>query len=247
MDNDYQLELSAIKYLDFLNSPNGQTQKKVLADAILKVLPKNPRSAILDAGCGPGWLAANLKKHCQSVEACDSSDFLIKVAKVEFPNINFQVADLNKPLPYLKNFFDCVILNMVAPDLGAPDGAFKNLCAVLKPDGKLIITIPNPRLTYPAAVWKRGVLGFILRQKPQLKIKNPPLEGKKIQREFGENIKIGSYYHSLPYYIQTAKNAGLKLKQQQEIKSQTDSPNFDLTYQLYRYPLILLLEFEKRT
>ena len=57
----YQDPPTAIKYLDFLNSANGQIQQRVLTDAIFSCLPKNADAKILDAACGPGWLSANLK------------------------------------------------------------------------------------------------------------------------------------------------------------------------------------------
>ncbi|HYV33252.1 MAG TPA: hypothetical protein VE973_00175, partial [Candidatus Limnocylindria bacterium] len=93
--------------------------------------------------------------------------------------------------------------------------------------------------------WKRSLLDVLLGKKPKLKIKTPPVSGQKIQREFGKNVKIDSFFYSLDNYLKAGEDAGLKLNLKQEIKSQTDSSNFDLNYQLYRYPLILLLEFSK--
>jgi SAM-dependent methyltransferase len=241
----YQDEATAIKYIDFLNSENGQIQQKILATAILGQLPKNRNAIILDAGCGPGWLANLLKKDFPGLEACDASPFFIKFAQSNYKDINFKVAELSQPLPYPKNHFDCVILNMVGPDLSNLALAFKNIASVLKSGSKLIMTAPNPKYTYPAAEWKRGLLGALLGQKPKLKIKNPPLSGKIIMREFGKKIQIASHYYTLDYYVQNANDGGLKLNNQLEIKSATDSGKFDLNYQLFRYPLLLLLEFEK--
>lgn len=241
----YQEFGPAIKYLDFLNSKNGEIQKAVLFKAINSRLPKGHKIKILDAACGNGWLSGMLKKEHFHVDAFDASEFFIQFAKSFHKDINFKVADIEKPLPYQKHAYNVVILNMVGPDIKSLRAAFKNLSLVLKPGGKLIMTIPNPKFTYPAAVWKRGILGFLLLQKPQLKLKTPPLAGEKIKREFGKNLKIDSYYYTLDSYIQNAHSAGLQLKENFAITSKTDSPDFDLNYQLFRYPLLLLLEFEK--
>ena len=245
MNSPYQELKPALRYLDFLNSDNGKIQKSVLLKAIKSCLPKNKNFTILDGGCGPGWLAGTLAKEYENIEACDASEFFIQLANGSFPKINFQVADLEKPLPYPHASFNAVILNMVGPDLNNLSPVFKNLAVLIKTGGKLIMTIPNPKYTYPAAEWKRGILGFLLGKKPTLKIKNPPPDGMPIKREFGEDVVINSYYHSLPAYINNAGAAGLKLELTLEIKSQTDSKEFGLNYQLNRYPLLTLLEFKK--
>lgn len=242
---NYQDLQTAFKYLEFLNSNNGEIQQQVLYRAIKQRLADNQQAIILDAGCGPGWLCGLLKKKFDTIFACDSSEFFINFARTNYSGVDFKVASLNNSLPYQPNAFNFVILNMVAPDLSNLDGAFKNVAVVLKTGGKLLITIPNPKLTYPAAEWKRNLLDVLLLRKPKLKIKNPPNSGQKIQREFGQGVKIDSYYYTLENYITAAKYGGLKLVDTIEIKSQIDSPEFDLNYQLYRYPLILLLEFTK--
>jgi len=245
MINAYQETGTAIKYLDFLNSQNGQIQQNVLYEAILPHLPKNPTTKILDAGCGPGWLAGRLQKHFKTMEACDSSPLLIKFAKTRYPEAVFKEAGLEKPLPYPPAYFDAIILNMVGPDLQNLNPALKNISEVLKPNGKLIMTVPNPGLSFPAAVWHRSLMDRIFGRKPKLLIKNPPQGGVNINREFCPGAKIVSYYYTLNNYVQAAKNSKLEQTTIAEIKSTTDSRKFDLNYQLYRYPLLLLLEFKK--
>lgn len=243
MDSFYQ-DIDAIKYLDFLNSKNGQIQQAVLWEAFKKHLPQTAGAVILDAACGGGWLSGRLKKYYKNLAACDSSEFLINFAKTNFSGINFKVADIEKPLPYRPGVFDAVILNMAAPDLTNLEAAMKNLSIVLKHGGKLFMTVPNPPLTYPAAVWKRGILGFLLGQKPKLKIKKSPLSGP-VKREFGDNIFINSHYYKLADYILAAQKSGLEVKLEEAVKPLHDSNEFDLNYQLFRYPLLLLLVLEK--
>ena len=208
MDTPYQDPISAIKYLDFLNSTNGQIQQKVLLNAIRPKLGNNYLQIILDAACGSGWLAGALKKDYKHIEACDASDFLIKFAKVNHPGVNFKTATLNKPLPYEKNVFDVAVLNMAAPDLEDLGGALKNVADVIKSGGSLLMTVPNPIYTYPAAEWKRSWTDVLLGKKPTLRILSLVASGQKVQREFGASGKITSYYYTLPTYIEAAKKAG---------------------------------------
>jgi SAM-dependent methyltransferase len=245
MSNHYQDPQIAIKYLNFLNSPNGQIQKLVLLNAIKTALPNDPNLKLLDLGCGNGWLAAELYKSYKNICGCDSSEFLINFARTHSKGVDFKLAALDKPLPYKENYFDIVILNMVGPDLGNLAVAFKNTAFVLKPGGKLIMTVPNPKYTYPAAEWKRNALDVLLMRKPKLKTKIPPEAGTKIQREFGKNSKIDSYYHTLDGYVAAAAKAELKLNEIKEIQPHSNSKKFDLNYQLQKYPLLLLLELEK--
>lgn len=243
MNNAYQDANSAIKYLDFLNSPNGQIQQNILWQAISPRLPHDPESKILDAGCGPGWLTTKLHKLYSNTQACDSSELFIKFAKSHNKNITFTQAGLLEPLPYPENYFDAVILNMVGPDLANLDLAIKNIAASLKPSGKLIMTVPNPKYSFPTAVWKRNFLDILLGKKPKLILNAPPVSGKKIHREFSPHSLIPSFYYTLDNYQKAARSAALTQTFLEEIRSLTDSKKFDLNYQLYRYPLLLLLEF----
>jgi len=245
MNQGYQAKNEIRNYLKFLDSENGRLQQKFLYRAILPLLPQRPKAAILDAACGPGWLLAALTPHYQNLSGFDASPGLVALAKKMAPSANLQIADVMHGLPFAPESFDCVVLNMAAPDIRNLKLAFKNLFLVLKPSGSLVVTVPNPELTYPKAVWKRTVWGRLRKQKPRLKFTNAaPASGEKIMREFGEG-QIPSFYYSLQDYADAGAAAGFSQKKLVEIKSETDSPDFGLTYQLYRYPLLLCLVFEK--
>lgn len=241
----YQEPQQAKIYLDFLNSTNGQIQKNLLLEAIYPLLPQNKAAKILDAGCGNGWLAGMLKNKFSNILGCDSSKFLIGEAQKNYPTIEFKVADLQKALPYPEFSFDSAILNMAGPDIDNLPEAFKNINKILKPFGELLMTIPNPEYSYPAAVWKRSLVDRLFFRKPKLLLKKNTVKTKKITREFGKGKKIDSNYYSLKTYLQSAQLAGFQIAKKQEIKSLIDSKHFDLNYQLFRYPLLLILKFQK--
>ena len=247
MNQGYQDEKTAQDYLEFLASKNGQLQQKFLYQALRPLLPDKPETAILDAACGPGWLLALLALKYKNLWGFDASPVLLSRAKKIAPEATLKLTDISKQTPFPEKKFDCIILNMAAPDLEDLDTVFFKLSSILQNSGRLIVTLPNPNLTYPVAVWKKGVLAKLLGQKPELKFTGKKIaSGQKITREFGKN-KIASYYYSFEDYHQAAVKAGLKEKNLTEIRSATDSPDFDLTYQLFRYPLLLALVFEKPT
>ena len=242
----YQDEPIADQYLTFLSSKNGQIQRAILWEAIKQRLPKNNQAKILDAAAGSGWLTKSLTEKYPKAQGCDVSEPLIKFAKKEFRGIEFKIADLEKSLPYDSEFFDSVIVNMAAPDISDLQEMFKKIFAVLKPAGQLILTLPNPYYTYPVGVWKRSLLDFLLMRKPKLCIRADYNHTQKIVREFNNNqTKINSNFYPLSEYITKARSSGFTLVDMEELRSRTDSPDFDLNYQLYRYPLLLLLEFAK--
>lgn len=236
----------AKNYLNFLASKNGRLQQSFLWESVKKYLPEQRSAKILDAACGSGWLTGKLKQLQYEVEAFDISESLIHEAKNHFPIVNFKIWSLNQPLPYFKNYFDCIILNMAGPDLENLKTAFLNLSQVLKTNGTLILTLPNPKYTYPIAVWKRSLLDFLLLRKPKLKIiSSEENEQKNISREFKEGQTIQSNFYPKEAYLKTAESVGLALQTEEEIKSLKDSPDFDLQYQLFRYPLFLTMVFKK--
>ena len=241
----YQDKNSIRSYLKFLNSANGRLQQKFLFEAIEPLLPRWRKAAILDAACGPGWFLAALDGRYPNLSGFDASPALASLAKKMAPGANIQIADVTHGLPFAPQSFDCIVLNMAAPDIHNLKQAFKNLSLVLKPGGRLILTLPNPDLTYPKAVWKRGLWGRLKKRLPELKLTGEQVRsGEKIEREFGKE-KISSFYYSLQDYADAAANAGLTQNSLIEIRSEKDSPEFNLTYQLYRYPLLLALSFEK--
>lgn len=239
MDESYNSRGGAEEYIKFINSEDGLIEQVVLWDAISARL--NEQGApVLDAACGQGWLTAKLAEKFGSAQGCDGSQYLIDYAKQHYPSAEFIVADLTKPLPY-QTQFQTVILNMAAHDLPDQAASFKNIFAVLKPGGKFIMTIANPYYAYPVGVWKRGLWGRLLMKKPSLKVRPYNLMEKDFT--WGKNLK--PHFYPLSEQINNVLAAGFTLTHFEDLKVEKDSGKFNLNYQLYRFPHILLVEFKK--
>jgi ubiquinone/menaquinone biosynthesis C-methylase UbiE len=227
-------------------SPDAQIEHALLQEAISKHLPQDKNQPILDAGCGTGWLAQELFKRDYTVSVCDLSPDFISTIKKNNPQIPAITADLSQKLTYPSNYFASIILNMVGHDLKDLPLSLKNLQAITQPQGKLILTIANPYYSYPVGRWKRGIIGRLLFRKPSLKLL-PYTFFQKNERLHLWNKTIPSYFYTLPEYIKSTLEAGYSLENFTEITAKNDSPQFDRQYQLYRFPMILLLVFKKNS
>lgn len=239
--NQYADKQFAEQYDSYLASKNGKIQKQVLGDAILSSLQATGHKLVLDAACGNGWLTKLLADQGFIVQGCDNSKPLLDEARRLYPNLQFDEADLTQSLPYSENYFNAIVLNMAIIDVPDVDQTLKNLHRVLKPGGTLIMTLPHPDYTYPVAVWKRDIMGWLLGKKPKLILRTKPTAETKI-----DTGSFATFWRPLDYYSNSAAACGLALLNKVEIKPKKDSSEFDLNYQLYRYPLLLLLEFKKR-
>lgn len=256
MNHAYNSSASSSAYEQFLASPNGQIFRNVIGKAFLDILTAlptaNAHTNILDAGCGDGWLAgliakSHLGNEAVKVHACDAGEPLITSAKTRYSDVEFTVCDLNTPLPYQKSYFDVVTASMVIHDVEDEVATLQNIFSVLKPGGKLLATIVNPYYAYPIGEWKRGITGRLLMKKPKLllaRFYNEMMRKNRPSFEWRPNL--GSHFTPLSTHISNAKKAGFALTALEDIQSTTDSANYDLVYQLHRFPIILLLEFTKQ-
>ena len=116
------------------------------ARATLQTIPKLldharlfPGAKVLDAGCGPGFVAASAKHLGAVVEGIDFSEGMVKHAKGRFPDINFYVADV-EDLPAQDDTFDAVLSNIVLFHVTDPEQAMSEACRVLKPNGRFVFS-----------------------------------------------------------------------------------------------------------
>jgi 2-polyprenyl-3-methyl-5-hydroxy-6-metoxy-1,4-benzoquinol methylase len=102
--------------------------------------------AVLDAGCGEGYLSRILAKRGVNVTGVDISPRLVEMARAKDPDgaITYQVADLSQPLPAYQAHFDLVASYFVLNDVYDYQGFLATLSAALKSDGRLVIFMNNP-------------------------------------------------------------------------------------------------------
>ena len=105
---------------------------------IRRLLARETPGRVLDAATGYGSLAKFLKDRGFDVHCCDVDPGLFELADVPVDQ-----ADLNGPLPYEDASFDLVTCANAIHRLYNVDGAIREFTRILKPGGKLILTVNN--------------------------------------------------------------------------------------------------------
>ena len=110
---------------------------------------------ILDAGCGSGPLSAALRDRGAVVSGFDASAAMVDLARERLgEDADLQVADLGEPLAYPDDAFDDVVACLVLHYLEDWAGPLAELRRVLKPGGRLILSVIHPSvyaIVYPDA------------------------------------------------------------------------------------------------
>jgi SAM-dependent methyltransferase len=101
--------------------------------------------SILDAGCGAGPLSAALRDRGAQITAFDSSREMVALAQGRLgADATVLVADLAEPLPFSTDEFDDVVASLVLHYLEDWSGPLAELHRVLKPGGRLILSVNHP-------------------------------------------------------------------------------------------------------
>jgi SAM-dependent methyltransferase len=111
-----------------------------LYPAILRVLGDAPAGRVLDVPSGFGAFAAELRKRGQSDIHCLD---ILAAKDFRLQGVNYQQYDAANPLPFPDGHFDYVFSVEGIEHFESPWKFIKDLCRVLKPGGRLIITTPN--------------------------------------------------------------------------------------------------------
>lgn len=113
-------------------------------DKALQVLSAGER--LLDIGCGTGVFGAEVQRRglFTDIYGIDISEVAVEVARQN--GMNAQVVNLsNESLPYPDAFFETITMLSTLQYIYQPLIALKECCRTLKPNGRLLMTIPNMR------------------------------------------------------------------------------------------------------
>ncbi|MGF6889586.1 SAM-dependent methyltransferase [Nocardia sp. GAS34] len=139
--NDYDTFAEAYTTETEDNLINGYYARPAILDLAGEVAGRQ----ILDAGCGSGPLFAALRDQGAIVTGFDSSTKMLELARQRLgAGANLQVADLSSPLPFLDCTFDDVVASLVLHYLEDWGPALAELRRVLKPGGRLIMSVDHP-------------------------------------------------------------------------------------------------------
>ncbi|MGX6601545.1 class I SAM-dependent methyltransferase [Micromonosporaceae bacterium Da 78-11] len=99
---------------------------------------------LLDAGTGPGTVAALACARGATVVAVDPEPSMLELAATRVPDAEFRQATLPR-LPFTADAFDAVVANFVVNHVGDPAASLTELRRVTRPGGRVAVTIwPAP-------------------------------------------------------------------------------------------------------
>lgn len=139
----YERHARAYAVLNDAETWNGLYERP----ATLRLLGDIAGRRVLDAGCGPGTLLKELRARGADAEGLDGSAALLAVARERLgPQVRLLRAALEDPLPYPDSSFDAIACSLVMHYLREWEGPLRELRRILRPGGRLVISVPHPAL-----------------------------------------------------------------------------------------------------
>ncbi len=136
-------------YYHLLYDHRDEREAQDFIDRLLRYLHLPKGATALDLACGKGRHAAHLAQHALQVWGLDIAEESIEAARKQhrYPNLQFAVHDMRKPLPFPKEYFDAIF------NLFTSFGYFEteeehlktlqNISTVLKPQGTFVLDFLN--------------------------------------------------------------------------------------------------------
>jgi methionine biosynthesis protein MetW len=120
----------------------------------------HPGQRLLDVGCGDGTLGMLVRNRFEEIYGVDISDKAIEVAQrrgIKAYKVNLNV----EALPFEDNYFDSITCLGTLQLIYDMNTMLREFNRVLKPDGELVLTVPNMRAYW--RIFKLVVLGYFPR------------------------------------------------------------------------------------
>jgi 2-polyprenyl-3-methyl-5-hydroxy-6-metoxy-1,4-benzoquinol methylase len=140
-------DTNASFWVQIIREHRDKYRNELTDPAVLKAIGQPEGLAVLDAGCGEGYLSRILARNGATVTGVDSSAKLIEAARTQSSTdaltVSFDVARVDE-LPYKNNTFDLVVCNHLINDLYDPGKPISEFARVLRRDGRLIILMLHP-------------------------------------------------------------------------------------------------------
>ena len=132
----------------WLNSGWGSAAERahhaVVLPSILALLPRQDGLRILDAGCGNGFIAAQLAALGHHLTGVDTSVDGIQVARAAYPDVCYAVASVYDNLSSFmpSEGWDVIVSSEVIEHLYSPRAFLRNMHTHLRPGGSIVLTTP---------------------------------------------------------------------------------------------------------
>jgi SAM-dependent methyltransferase len=140
----------------------------------------------LDAACGTGRHARHLVQHGHEVAGFDLTPEMLEIARRSIPAATFAEGDL-RDIPFESESFDLAVSGLAVAHLADLDGGIRELARVLRPGGRLVISVLHPFQAH---------LGW-----------HAPFEDAEGQRGF-----VREHAHTHADYLAAFRRAGMRVR-----------------------------------
>lgn len=139
------------------------SSKRVLADHLARyefVKDFVKDKIVLDIACGEGYGSDMLKKAgAKEIYGVDNDRSIIERAKQKYQGINFVISEATR-IPFEDDCFDVVISFETWHHLDNYQNFISEMHRILKPNGLLIISVPNEKIIYLNPFHKKFLTEF---------------------------------------------------------------------------------------
>ena len=212
----YEKDAQQFDYFKVEESAATKEELRRLHQAIITHIP-NSAKLILDVGCGNGWAAKSLLAKDKTVVSMDIAikNPLKVLSQNQSENHAAIVADAYY-LPFKKSCFDAIIASEIMEHVYDPKLFIIKLLEVLKPGGKLIITIPydekieyflcvhcnkpTPKNAHLHSFSEKNIINFIPTDKADYKT-------EKFSNKYLVRLRLNALMSFLPYSLWKLKDA----------------------------------------
>jgi len=123
----------------------GDSNRRMNSDPVLWELAGDVRGlAVLDAGCGTGYLSGKLRDKGARVTGVDFAGRMIEIARADRPGIDFRVDSCTELATCADGQFDLVVANYVLMDTPDLEATMRAFARVLKPGGAAVLVFSHP-------------------------------------------------------------------------------------------------------
>ena len=140
---------------------------------------------VLDAACGPGYVAAAAAARGADALGVDFSSEMVQEARRRYPGVRFEEGDAEQ-LSFPHSSFDAVVINFGMLHFGRPERALAEARRVLRPGGRVAFTVwdtPDRAIGFGivlGAIQKHGDLNVAIPPGPAFFRFSDPEESRRV-------------------------------------------------------------------
>lgn len=170
-----------------VNSEAAPLAHQAIHDMVAGILEKERRGPLLDVPAGEGALAARLIAAGFDVSCCDLYPEIFRLG-----GVSIRYGDLNGALPFADRLFDYVTCLEGLEHIENPQQAIREFARVLRPGGKVIVSIPNILNIEERLKWL--LYGYTSHFKPMTRA-----HVERLRAEYDDREEIAAHVNPIGY------------------------------------------------